>query len=690
MAWNTPRVWTPGQIVTAVQLNQVSSALTLLKTSITDEGYITLFRCQYGNNGVQSLSSGVGVAVEFDTGLFDTGVFHNALASTTQFTVPVPGTYLVHARVVVNGTGGIYSISLVSNGVVPLTEWKSGSETFGSVTVAEIFEMASLQSTGYFELDVIADEAVTIGRAGFTPGQGNILEICGPLGNLSTTVPILLVLVTGDPPNIGGGAVQYTASAVYTNGITADVTDTATWITGDTDIATVDSTGHVTAVNIGNTFVRATFNGVPGEANVSIQDDRPGFLPIVVGGFGFGMETRAGYGGSIPPQVLKVTKLTPDDGSIGTLRWALESTFPRVIVYETSGYLEIDHDLFITNPNFWIAGQTAPDPGVTVIMTGTAEAMFLVGTHDGLMEHFAIRPGGDSCTSAVQIYPGGQYNLILSHMSISWAQDEGIFTTNSGNLTIWRSIISELLVDAPGSAFCTGGGTSGGHGIALGDGTDQAVIQCLLAHNVERNCLCGSGGSIYLANNIFYNPVAGPEFIDYNDNSETLRASVVGCYFRRGSSSDYPEIVSIGVRGLKTGARLYLNDNHIDNGSTSPPFDDFIVIASEGIDPRVSSAPIVVAGYTPMASTLAYSSLPAKVGARNGASHRDAVDARIISEMASRTGGWIQHQDDVGGYPTLAVNTRALSVPTNPHAVRSSGYTNLEQWLHDYATVVES
>jgi hypothetical protein len=50
---------------------------------------------------------------------------------------------------------------------------------------------------------------------------------------------------------------------------------------------------------------------------------------------------------------------------------------------------------------------------------------------------------------------------------------------------------------------------------------------------------------------------------------------------------------------------------------------------------------------------------------------------------------FIAQPSDVGGYPVLAVNTRALTPPANPHTVTPSGYTNVELWLQQYAAAVE-
>jgi hypothetical protein len=38
---------------------------------------------------------------------------------------------------------------------------------------------------------------------------------------------------------------------------------------------------------------------------------------------------------------------------------------------------------------------------------------------------------------------------------------------------------------------------------------------------------------------------------------------------------------------------------------------------------------------------------------------------------------------NAGGWPSLAQNRRAATLPSNYNTVASNGYTNLENWLHD-------
>jgi hypothetical protein len=68
---------------------------------------------------------------------------------------------------------------------------------------------------------------------------------------------------------------------------------------------------------------------------------------------------------------------------------------------------------------------------------------------------------------------------------------------------------------------------------------------------------------------------------------------------------------------------------------------------------------------------------------------RDAVDARVIGNIRARRGDIIDSQSQVGGWPNLAVNQRAVALPANPNVTNASGYTNLELWLQDMARAVE-
>src|SRR4029450_2980811 len=81
----------------------------------------------------------------------------------------------------------------------------------------------------------------------------------------------------------------------------------------------------------------------------------------------------------------------------------------------------------------------------------------------------------------------------------------------------------------------------------------------------------------------------------------------------------------------------------------------------------------------------------ANAGARPA--NRDSHDARIVNEVKTRTGGLKSYtqwgEGSPGAWPSLATSFNALTLPQNPHAVTSSGYTTLEIWLHGFAVQVQ-
>jgi hypothetical protein len=75
---------------------------------------------------------------------------------------------------------------------------------------------------------------------------------------------------------------QLEAIATYTDGHSTDVTDEATWHSNDTTIATVDSSGFLTALNNGDTYITAKISGHSSEEVVFNVCEHLGFACIDV------------------------------------------------------------------------------------------------------------------------------------------------------------------------------------------------------------------------------------------------------------------------------------------------------------------------------------------------------------------------------------------------------------------------
>lgn len=440
-----------------------------------------------------------------------------------------------------------------------------------------------------------------------------------------------------------------------------------------------------------------------------------GSLPVVPGAFGFGMATRAAYGCGTDPAILHVTNA--NDTGAGSFRAAMTASGPRVVLFDVSGYIDISSDIIATSPCLTIAGQTAPSPGITVRTVaggGNTEAMILINTHDVLLQHFRVRPGWPAgrhiCNSGILAYgypAGAHYNVVLDHMSVSWAQDEQFYSgptaANGGdaNFTIWRSIAAEGLWNADTDNVCTGalgGEAANGHNVFI-EGHRADILQSVMAHSRERNPMIDGSIAVRVLNNIIYGWQGewGVFLFNKEANPGPWFLNAAGNRFIVGPQSNNP-----GVGGAvmfwygeaypdssfeDPGNKSYRADNTVSNGFGTTIIETHNLMA---YNPDVSAPPSqapMPTGYTVIASSSLEAFLLPKVGARP--LDRDAVDARVIANITARAGGFISNESDVGGYPALAANTRVLTPPASPHADSGNGYRNLEVWLQGLARALE-
>src|SRR5436190_1501248 len=142
------------------------------------------------------------------------------------------------------------------------------------------------------------------------------------------------------------------------------------------------------------------------------------------------ISTGAHTEGGIDGAVLRVTTLAAKGP--GSLCEALETDGARLVVFEVGGVIDLGgRSLSVKHPYLTIAGQTAPDPGITLIRGG-----LVIETHDVVVQHIAVRPGDDGpkpwAPDAISVTRGS--NVVIEHCSATWAIDENLSTSGPGDV----------------------------------------------------------------------------------------------------------------------------------------------------------------------------------------------------------------------------------------------------------------
>ncbi len=434
------------------------------------------------------------------------------------------------------------------------------------------------------------------------------------------------------------------------------------------------------------------------------------------GAEGAGKWTVGGRAG----RVIAVTHLR--DSGPGSLRAAVEASGPRTVVFRVGGTIWLKSTLRVSHPFLTIAGQTAPGGGITV-----AGHEFRIQAGQVIVRYLRFRPGDVARRDVDAVSVAAGRHIILDHLSTSWGVDETLsVSADARDVTVQWCLISESLHDSVHSSRQPHGK---GSLIRGRNGARISFYHNLYAHHADRAPMVQGVDSVTrdpqgvrldFRNNVIYDwgsVEEGWEAAGANRNREAAAFSnfINNAYLTGPDTA--PGVLptlSFPFFALRYWAYEELSTHSRSRWAGNTFNGDFWRNSSGQLDPTfMVSIPRDVGSRYFLSSPVPFENteLPtfSATDARTrvlqgvGASHRrDAVDLRVLAQVRNGTGGLIDSQTEVGGWPAIANGTapvdsdrdglpdgweraRGLNPSSAADAARrtSNGRTWLERYLEE-------
>ena len=410
---------------------------------------------------------------------------------------------------------------------------------------------------------------------------------------------------------------------------------------------------------------------------------------------GFGADATGGRNG----QVLHVTNLEWNDNQ-GSLKWALEQNFARIIVFDVSGTIRVTNEFYEvvgqSRSNLTIAGQTAPRGGITIEHNwfGIVNVDNFIMRHIRFVQVGFFNPGGPINATGFNLNTTG--NSIVDHCSFrySWnsvaigaRHNENVTTELHTGATIQNCIMSEcrtgILVGPNASVESE----------VLPD-ENYSFHHNLVTHISHRFPNATGNGDFEIINNVAYN--FSSRLSAFFNNSNT---NLIGNTYKEGTifNLGLPNLIAtyIFANGNNTPI-VYSSDNAITSitnnvQETDVTWDGFMnewqdlgggaldqnSVASEAIHRSNTifnfNNPYPV---TIQSRTDAYNSVLSDVGANKYLNedgsfgvYLDDNDAEYISDVTNGT-----YTNSSDGTYINRTDLTELNYPVLPNNVRSVGY----------------
>ena len=470
-----------------------------------------------------------------------------------------------------------------------------------------------------------------------------------------------------------------------------------------------------------------------------IEDDIATELKAFPTAEGAGAKATGGRGGKIcHVNTLEWNRIGSYDATTdtysGSLLYMLELTIPRIIVFDVSGTIVADdnHPRGGNKDNMTIAGQTAPEGGITIECAGFR----LFDSNNVIIRYirFVNTSYFQNTYSASAAFLGnGSTNVILDHCSFRYTVSSPAITfqdnnnvNGNDNITVQRSIMGD----------CYTGGIYGAVTFEPRQGYagKNSIHHNLFAHISHRFPNCAGSGQFEVVENIAFN-YRWRLSTFFNDSESNLENNT----YKGGHAS----IVNKGGRN-KIGAyegsytpKVYSNGNRVidapeNHEPTNNSWPGLFVIWQDNsggheVEPTSThealyrvNTPFSNLGVpiTKLGTDASYANVLSDVGANrylnadgSTGTYLDTMDKNYIDDTTNGTNYWggnsAVYRDKSNAseliYPILPTNTRAAGYDTDNDGMPDAwetlngynvsvndssedrdndGYTNLEEYLN--------
>lgn len=354
---------------------------------------------------------------------------------------------------------------------------------------------------------------------------------------------------------------------------------------------------------------------------------------------GFGKDTLGGNGGT----VIRVTNR--NDNGFGSFREALLANYPRIIVFDVDGDIDLSTDkLDLDNDYCTILGKSSPNNGVTI-----NGACLEIGANHVIVDNLRIHLGPVSNLDCIDILAAAN-NVYVKNCSLHWSVDETLGLSGR-NITIENCIIAHPL-------NVTEFNPPTGHAMAVLQDTNgnTTIINCLFAHSHDRHPLLGYGNNQFI-NNVVYNygKAGGGQIFPFQSS---VHVDLIGNVY-------IPGLNTPSTPSYRKAFRLFDN---VYAGSPDPELVEqstVFLLGNRDVFRTNDSLPetdcvdslidysnnLLSAPHTnfPQISYTSADFVRNKILNNAGAFPRDNFDINIINDVINGTGNIIDNPSEVGG-----------------------------------------